>query len=1247
MLSIGITYSPTIELFTSGSNQTSILLAELFKQFNYKVTLIDTKSSDIDWWPDFPHIEDISLTKLHLATGFDIFIDIDGYVNPIYRKSIANKSIVFMRTFLQFSEMDSSVYPESPYRPRNFENVSEVWCWDILNSPETIPSIQTLFPCPIRCVPFIWSSSVADFYSKNKSNTFNESNLWNVHIAEKNNNNTSSSIIPLVAIRELHNKKLINAKYQCHNLDKKLDNQFLKANILDNIEISSLPVVFCKKQPFYEWLDSENTILFSHTRFLPIRIGLINAIWMGIPIIHNSPIIQELHPQLKKLSYVGNEITGICSRFSCFTASPQEYYNALGDIRNKITEKWSISNNLSKWAEIFVSLFNSTPITKSVNIKKTGKELVIAFSAMWGGFNWNNNFFTDALRQECKINNLDIQVKGVEYESINYNPDVIIFGPFTNTTKKWKNVPSSIPKIFFYAENWGIPTEDGFALHLTPYRIDNDKYMRLPTWMTFIDWFNESLDLNTLNTDDNPNRMPLRLAMNSHSTLFKDREDFCAFVVSNPISQFRNEAFKALDSYKRVNSGGELYNNIGGRLSLKYPGGGCGDIPKYNFLSKHKFSLSFENSQASGYITEKVLHAKMAGCVPLYWGDKDTDTDFVPGSFINLSQLSSPEQIIKVVQTLEENPEMCAKIASTPILNEEKKQVAIDIISKMSKRILEIIGIKLENKKVEEEEKVKGIDRTFIINLDTRKDRWNNLMKAEPHLENNVTRISAVNGKTLQLNNFIYKIFKDNKFFWKKSVIGCFLSHITTWTKIINEPGDYFLILEDDVRFNSNWIKTWNKASEYIPKDAELLYLGGVLPPNREALPKCLEEVNKFWSQIKPNNFFSPNVALPIFHFCAYSYIISKTAAQKLLNFLAHSCSPINELDHFIGHPIVGLKKYILNPLITHCFQEEDSKYINSQFNDLQRTNDFDSDIWNNTESFTEDEIELFRNPTSSLTVYHIPNGDNKSFNIYEKKWLEEMVDTSIDFKPLTNLSSIVPDNSWFIVQRPHIDTFNNYFNLLKQENINFKVFHLSDELSRDSIDFYRYSNCKAVIRNYIRDDVPKLPHIITIPLGFHHKADKNAIFDDRFIVWSFHGTNWFNRKELLEPLCSLTPYHCHFTDSWNDPKQTSENAYLGRLTNSKFCPILRGNNVETFRLYEALEAGTIPIYVRNEGDDNFWEVISKKLGLVKLTSWENAVEFIKTLLSDTNRAEIYRQELITYWTSWKNEIKTIIQHLK
>ncbi|NBU75048.1 MAG: hypothetical protein EBS30_07495, partial [Planctomycetes bacterium] len=125
-------------------------------------------------------------------------------------------------------------------------------------------------------------------------------------------------------------------------------------------------------------------------------------------------------------------------------------------------------------------------------------------------------------------------------------------------------------------------------------------------------------------------RWNLRTRTGHHHNRFHILQKFCAFVVSNPICEIRNEAFHKVNAYKPVSSGGAYQNNIGGQLHLKYPGGGCGDISKHHFFAEHKFTLSFENSQAPGYLTEKLLHAKMAGCVPLYWGT--IDTDFNPQS---------------------------------------------------------------------------------------------------------------------------------------------------------------------------------------------------------------------------------------------------------------------------------------------------------------------------------------------------------------------------------------------------------------------------------------------------------------------------------------------------------------------------------------------------------------------------------------------------------------------------------------
>jgi hypothetical protein len=342
-------------------------------------------------------------------------------------------------------------------------------------------------------------------------------------------------------------------------------------------------------------------------------------------------------------------------------------------------------------------------------------------------------------------------------------------------------------------------------------------------------------------------------------------------------------------------------------------------------------------------------------------------------------------------------------------------------------------------------------------------------------------------------------------------------------------------------------------------------------------------------------------------------------------------------VDHLLGSPLVNLKKYVSNPLLAFCFQDTDPVYINSQFNELHREDKFDSDIWNNTECFSEEDLKLFIKK-DTLIFYCVNEIDPD--RIYEKHWIKDVFQSDFSLSLLENFEMDVPDNSWFIVQRPYTESFCKFFDYLNTRNINFKVLHLSDEFSKDNIDFYTYPNCKTVVRNYWRSDLPDLPHIITVPLGYHYKGQSSKSFTERGLIWSFHGTDWFNRRSNLEKMYSLMPHHIHFTNSWNDPNQTTEGNYLGTLDNSKFCPILRGNNIETFRLYEVLEIGTIPIYVRTEGDTAFWNILSSKLQLYELDSWDKAVEFIKVFLNNPDVAETYRLSLLERWNNWKQEIQ-------
>ena len=1241
---IGITFCPDQSVWYSGANQTALLLAELFSTLHYEVTFVSRTHSDTVWCADYPK-PDRQVSSLYKTTGLDWLIDVDGLVREEDRKKASAKTIVFLRTFLQFAEMDTSVYSEYGYVPRTFQGVYEVWCWDIFNPANTIPSIQTLFPCPIRRVPFIWSPTIVSHFSK-KQATYVKDAAWVIHVAEKNSNNTSSSILPLVAIREMTKIHHIPATYQVHNMDAIKENKFFNVNILQNIEWESLPITISPKEPWYEWVEhSTNSAMISHSRFTLLRPSLLHLLWLGIPLIHNSPVLSELHPQLRTMYYKGNDIREMATCVSSLLEHPDAWYKAQNGIRYAILKRFSIESNLSQWCTLCDDVFSQTNDC-GVPVNQEG-DIVVAFSDMWPGFNYDSNFITDALRHEAPSRS----IKGMEYDS-NSIPSLVIFGPYSH---HWKQIPSSIPKVYFSGENWTVPQDSSISLYITSSMTEDDTHLRIPTWMTFIDWYTTNIEL-PHGCTDNPIRLPLHLAMNPHPVPFSKRSKFCAFVVSNPSCSLRNEAFQKVHAYKPVSSGGALYNNIGGQLELKYAGGGCGDLSKYAFFSEHQFTISFENSQSPGYLTEKLLHAKMAGCVPLYWGDSASD-DFVPNSFINLSSMTSAEHIVDIIKKLEARPDMCESIAATPILDEVRKHKALRMISAMSQKLLSLVTQSSTTQSSTTQQStiqssnaspihLDRIDKTFIVNLDSRPDRLQSLLATEPRLKDIMTRIPAVHGKTLQMNPTIYKLCKDNPFQWKKSVIGCYLSHLTIWTRILQEPGNLFLVLEDDVRFQPGWDELWNKAAAIMPQDAELIYWGGVLPPNKHVLPLVSESINEYWSRIRPNTLFSREPS-SLFHFCTYSYLITKAGAGKLIQYIQslHGM-PFSGCDHLLTH--AGLCTYLTNPLLATCFQDEDPVYIHAQFDKIQEEDNFDSDIRNDKDCFSMHELLPFYEKANTpqektISLYYMTDKINEPYQLYEGIWLEDMFQCRIKCISLvdTNMSTI-PDGSWFLVQRPHVSTWTALFQEFHSIGKSFKVLHLSDEFCKDDLSFYSLASCRAVIRNYLREDVPKLPHILTIPLGYHHKYKAlQKSMNDRRWLWSFHGTNWFDRSTQLYDFQSFVPHSCHLQPDWNHPSGTKQVDYLSILGNSKFCPILKGNHSETFRFYEALEAGVLPIF-GSTISPQFVSWVKENLDLSSVYDWN-----MKESMTQSNEVnEIGRQQIVKQWSDWKEKIKESCRRL-
>jgi hypothetical protein len=77
-----------------------------------------------------------------------------------------------------------------------------------------------------------------------------------------------------------------------------------------------------------------------------------------------------------------------------------------------------------------------------------------------------------------------------------------------------------------------------------------------------------------------------------------------------------------------------------------------------------------------------MIHAKTAGCLPLYWADNNCHKDFNPRSFLNLYDFDSLDSFIEKIIYLDENNFEYTKIVSEylftdrePTLNNIKIQL--------------------------------------------------------------------------------------------------------------------------------------------------------------------------------------------------------------------------------------------------------------------------------------------------------------------------------------------------------------------------------------------------------------------------------------------------------------------------------------------------------------------------------------------------------------------------------------------
>ena len=146
------------------------------------------------------------------------------------------------------------------------------------------------------------------------------------------------------------------------------------------------------------------------------------------------------------------------------------------------------------------------------------------------------------------------------------------------------------------------------------------------------------------------------------------RTKFCAAVISNGYwALFRSKFIYELNKYKKVDMGGRYKNNIGGRVRNKN-----------QFFSSYKFSISMENSNGDGYISEKIVQSYFSGTIPIYYGDYMIDEYLNPKTYILIKGEKDIREKIEYIKSIDNDDEKYRSILRENVVIENNYTTRID-----------------------------------------------------------------------------------------------------------------------------------------------------------------------------------------------------------------------------------------------------------------------------------------------------------------------------------------------------------------------------------------------------------------------------------------------------------------------------------------------------------------------------------------------------------------------------------------
>ncbi len=269
---------------------------------------------------------------------------------------------------------------------------------------------------------------------------------------------------------------------------------------------------------------------------------------------------------------------------------------------------------------------------------------------------------------------------------------------------------------------------------------------------------------------------------------------------------------------------------------------------------------------------------------------------------------------------------------------------------------------------------------------------------------------------------------------------------------------------------------------------------------------------------------------------------------------------------------------------------------------------------------------------------------------LLERDWIRDILGDLVDEEIRDLDLQCIDDDSVHVVSsnRFPLPAYEAYFKRCRESCTHIVLVHLSDEWFSGGYGLYRYFD--AVIRNF-GTYLAQHAGILTIPEGYPNGTSNSGALlpaDQRRYAWSFVGEIKASRVEMAAAFAGFEPQLITHTESISKPdrKVLSKPEFDAILGQTVFSPCPMGNAIlETWRLYESLELGCIPLTESRLSLDYFNELFGPN-PIPKFSSWTRARHYAEETFMDKSKLLALQGEIATWWSGHKDKVRSQVKML-